>query len=72
MFKDLKNVPCVFTMESTFAGLDFGKQKGLHMTTHMLETLGKDLCRTILIYEKIFVPPELSGQFKANKASAKQ
>lgn len=71
MFKELKNVPCVFTMESTFAGLDFGKQKGFHMTTHMLETLGKDLCRTILIYEKIFVPPELNGLFKANKVSSK-
>jgi len=59
LFKELKNVPCIFTMESSFAGIDFGKQKGMHLTTVMLETLGKDLCRTLLIYENIFVPSEL-------------
>jgi hypothetical protein len=59
LFKELKNVPCIFTMESSFAGIDFGKQKGMHLTTAMLETLGKDLCRTLLIYENIFVPSEL-------------
>ena len=59
LFKELKNVPCIYTMESSFAGIDFGKQKGMHLTTTMLETLGMDLCRTLLIYENIFVPSEL-------------
>ena len=50
MFKELKNVPNIFTMESSFAGLDTGKFKGKHFTTEMLETLGHDLCRSILVY----------------------
>ena len=25
LFKELKNVPCIYTMESSFAGIDFGK-----------------------------------------------
>jgi hypothetical protein len=50
-------------MESSFAGIDFGKEKGIHLTTAMLETLGKDLCRTLLIYENIFVPSELTNEF---------
>jgi len=37
-------------MESTFAGVDYGKDKGKHMTTDMMESLGRDLCRTLLIY----------------------
>jgi hypothetical protein len=52
-------------MESTFAGLDFGKLAGKHLTTQMLESLGRDLCRTILIYSKLYVPDELKGMFKA-------
>lgn len=31
----------------------------------MLESLGRDLCRTILIYSKLYVPDELKGLFKA-------
>ena len=50
LYKELKNVPCIYTMESSFAGLDFGIHKGKHLTTQMLETLGRDLCRTILIH----------------------
>lgn len=37
-------------MESSFAGVDIGEAKGNHLTTKMLETLGRDLCRTLLIY----------------------
>lgn len=54
-------------MESTFAGLDYGKFSGKHITTQQLESLGKDLCRTILIYSKIYVPDELKGMFKAKQ-----
>ena len=49
LFKELK-IPCVFTMESSFAGVDFGNESGQHFTTQMLESLGKDLCRTLLIH----------------------
>lgn len=51
LYKELQNVPNVFTMESTFAGIDFGQDKGYHMSVHMLETLGRDVCRTLLIYK---------------------
>ena len=50
LFKELRVIPCIYTMESSFAGVDISKDKGNHLTTDMLETLGKDLCRTLLIY----------------------
>lgn len=34
----------------------------------MLEILGRDLCRTLLIHQSIYVPPELEGLFKMKKA----
>jgi hypothetical protein len=59
MYKELKTCPNIFTMESTFSGLDMGERKGQHMTTFDFEQMGKDLCRTLLIYENIHIPPEL-------------
>lgn len=59
--------PNIFTMESSFAGVDFGDQKGYHLNTSMLETLGKDLCRVLLIHQSIFVPPEVQIHFKIPK-----
>jgi cytosolic carboxypeptidase protein 2/3 len=58
LFKELK-IPNVFTMESSFAGMDVGKYAGMHFTVDMLATLGKDLCRTILAYQNIYIPEEL-------------
>jgi hypothetical protein len=55
-------------MESSFAGVDYGNQKGTHFTTLMLESLGKDLCRTLLIYSSIYVPPELRDIFKMRQS----
>jgi hypothetical protein len=46
-------------MESTFSGVDFGDEKGAHMTTASFESMGYDLCRVLLIYENIYIPPEL-------------
>jgi len=63
LFKELKNVACIYTMESSFAGMDFGEDKGNHLTTTMLESLGRDLCRTLLIYNHIYVPVKLRNQF---------
>lgn len=57
-------------MESSFAGVDIGNQKGYHFTTLMLESLGKDLCRTLLIYSSIYVPPELRDIFKMRQSIA--
>lgn len=49
-------------MESSFAGVDFGPAAGQHLTSEMLETLGHDCCRAILIYCNMYVPPELANQ----------
>jgi hypothetical protein len=54
-------------LESTFSGLDFGDGKGMHMSTAMLESVGRDLCRALLIEKSIFVPPELSKIFKGKE-----
>jgi len=63
LFKELKNISCIYTMESSFAGVDFGKEKGFHISTEMLEMTGRDLCRTLLIHESIYIPPELRKTF---------
>ena len=59
LYKELLDVPNIFTMESSFAGCDEGPAAGKHLTTDMLETLGHDSCRAILIYCNMYVPPEL-------------
>jgi hypothetical protein len=51
IYKDLNGtVPLIYTLESSFAGVDMGKDKGKHLSTAMLESLGRDLARTILIH----------------------
>eukprot|EP00940_MAST-03C_sp_MAST-3C-sp2_P001519 g1519.t1 len=39
-----------YTMEASFAGANFGKNKGKHFTTHDLEQMGHFFCDTILDY----------------------
>lgn len=36
LYKELKTCPNIFTIESSFSGLDMGPQKGMHFTTDML------------------------------------
>jgi len=38
-----------------------GSFKGMHLTTDQLESLGRDLCRTLLIYTDLHIPPELQN-----------
>lgn len=59
IYKELKTCPNIFTMESTFSGLDIGERKGDHMSTTDFEKMGQDLCRTLLIYTNTYIPPEL-------------
>lgn len=33
----------------------------MHITTDGLESLGRDLCRSLLIYSDIYIPPELEN-----------
>ena len=43
----------------------------MHLTTDALESLGRDLCRTVLVYQDMYVPPELENlTIFANKATA--
>lgn len=55
-------------MESTFSGADFGDSKGYHLTTAMLQTVGKDVCRALLIYNKIYLPNELNNEVVSSHA----
>ena len=59
MFKELKTCPLVYTMESTFSGLDIGPYAGMHVSTEMLESMGRDLCRALLVQANLSVPNEL-------------
>ena len=59
LFKELRSVHCIFTMESSFAGVDTGKHAGMHFTAEMLGSIGRDLCRSVLAYSNIFIPEEL-------------
>lgn len=43
-------------MESSFCGNDIGPNAGNHFTWEQLECVGWDLCWTLLIYENIAVP----------------
>ena len=74
LYKELKSMPNVYTMESSFAGCDEGPAAGKHFTTEMLETLGHDCCRALLIYCNLYVPPELADlpYFKGIVARKKQ
>lgn len=67
MYKELKNCPNIFTMESTFSGIDFGELKGQHLHTNQFEEMGKDLCRTLLLYENLFIPPEIKDLYPSNQ-----
>ena len=46
-------IPFIYTLEATFAGCDFGPLKGFHLTTKDLQSMGKDLCISILIKNSI-------------------
>jgi hypothetical protein len=61
LFKELKNVSNIFTMESSFCGNDLGKFAGYHFTSESLEQIGRDFCRTLLAYSDIHIPEELQN-----------
>jgi hypothetical protein len=37
MWKELKNVPLIYTMESTFSGLTINEYAGMHVDIPLLE-----------------------------------
>jgi ribosomal protein L32 len=48
LFKELK-IPNIFTLEASFCGADMGKYKSIHFTGDILQEMGKDLCRALLV-----------------------
>ena len=48
LFKELK-IPNIYTLEASFCGADIGKYKSLHFTGAILQEMGKDLCRSLLV-----------------------
>ena len=71
VFKELKTCMLVYTMESTFSGLDKGPYSGLHISTDMLESMGRDLCRALLIQCNLEVPKELQSMPTKGKKPSK-
>ena len=59
VYKELKTCPQIYTIESTFSGMDKGLYAGQHINTEMLESMGRDLCRAILVRQNLYVPKEL-------------
>ena len=61
MFKELKNVPLVYTMESTFSGITINEFEGQHVDVNLLEQMGKDLVRALLVHQNIYLPVEMKS-----------
>jgi hypothetical protein len=59
MWKELKNVPLIYTMESTFSGMTINEYNGQHIDIFLLEQMGRDLVRTLLVHQNIHLPQEL-------------
>lgn len=63
LWKDLK-IPSVFTMEASFCGSDFGKNKGIHYTVEHFMEAGRKMCLALLIYCDVDVPKTLKEMEK--------
>lgn len=62
LFKNLR-IPNIFTLEASFCGNEHGPYKDKHFTREDLQQVGKDLCRTILIYTGLKIPADLDLPF---------
>ena len=48
LFKDLK-IPNIFTLEASFCGADFGSYRNLHFSAEVLQKMGEDLCKALIV-----------------------
>lgn len=55
MFNELK-IPNIYTMESSFSGMDTGPFANYHFSTENLMQTGKDFCKTLFIYCSLAIP----------------
>lgn len=52
LFKEMHwECPQVYTLESTFSGIDKGPLSGQHISIQMLESMGKDFLRAFLLQQ---------------------
>ena len=63
MYKELRTCPQVFTLETTFSGIDKGPHQGQHITTKMLEQMGADVLRGFLLQQNLHMPKELESVY---------
>ena len=68
LFKEMK-IPNIYTMESSFCGNDQGPLKGKHFTQADLCSVGRDLCRSLLLYSGIAVPDSFNPEDGATDAN---
>ena len=68
LFKEMR-IPNIFTLESTFCGNDKGPNAGKHINQSALESIGRDLCRSLLLYCGIQVPDQFGVETKTEGES---
>lgn len=66
LFNELKMHPAIYTVEASFCGNDVGQWARYHFSSEMLQQLGIDFCRSLLIYNTIPSPPTILEGFIKN------
>lgn len=59
MFNDIQ-IPAIYTMESSFCGMDEGPFANYHFSTLNLMQTGRDFCKTLLLFCAVPVPVPLA------------
>jgi len=65
LFNELK-CPAIYTIESSFCGMNMGPFKNYHFSTNNLMQTGRDFCRTLILYLPIQVPRNIITCFQQN------
>ena len=65
LFNELK-CPAIYTIESSFCGMNMGPFKNYHFSTNNLMQTGRDFCRTLILYLPIQVPRNIISNFQQN------
>ena len=60
MFNDIK-IPAIYTMESSFCGMDEGPYANYHFSTDNLMQTGRDFARTLLLFCAVPSPSNIAN-----------